>query len=201
MDWSKRDGILVAAAKAFQSLGFKKTSIDQIARAAGVAKGTIYLACSSKEDLFYQVLHREVRAWAANVSRSLDPRMPADELLELASDQGVAYLDAHPLVRALLFGEFHSLLPGWTDRLDGLTRIGRENVVEILKLGQKQGLFRESLDVDEVAQLLLDLQISYFILHDRGADRAARMARRKSAGLDLVLNGLRRPALAPASPT
>lgn len=194
MEWAKRDGILVAAAKAFQSLGFKKTSIDQIARAAGVAKGTIYLACQSKEDLFYQVLHREIRSWAAEVSKILDPRVPADELLMMASAKGAEYLDTHPLVRALLFGEFHTMLPGWTERLDALTKIGVENAIEILELGQKQKIFRDDLDVEEVAQILLDMQISYFILHDRGPNRGERQARRMKAGFDLLLNGLRTPA-------
>ncbi len=151
MEVAKRDGILSAAAKAFQRFGFKKASIDAIAEAAGVAKGTVYLAAQSKEDLFYQVLHREVRSWAASVAKNLDPRLPADELLAYASDAGVRYFDDHPLVRSLLFGECHLMLPKWKDRLDDLATIGRENVVDILRLGQKQGLFREDLDLDTVA--------------------------------------------------
>jgi AcrR family transcriptional regulator len=194
MEWTKRDGILTAAAKAFESLGFKKSSIDQIARAAGVAKGTIYLACSSKEDLFYQVLHREVRAWCAEVSKVLDPRVPADRLLDIAATKGVEYLEARPLVKALLFGEYHTLLPGWEERLDALRKIGRENVIEILKLGQKQGIYRDELDLEEIATLLLDLQVAFYVLHDHGPDRKARMSRRKRVALDLILNGLRRPA-------
>lgn len=192
MEWAKRDGILTAAAKAFQGLGFRKTSIDEIAKAAGVAKGTIYLACTSKEDLFYQVLHREIRAWVAAVSKALDPRLPADELLRRASDMGIEYLDSHPLVRSLLFGECRRLLPSWSDRFDALAELGKENVVEILKLGQKQGVFREDLDVEEVAQLLLDLQIAFFVLHDRAPDWEAKISRRRSAGFDLIMNGLRR---------
>lgn len=194
MEVAKRDGILSAAAKAFQRFGFKKASIDAIAEAAGVAKGTVYLAAQSKEDLFYQVLHREVRSWAASVAKNLDPRLPADELLAYASDAGVRYFDDHPLVRSLLFGECHLMLPKWKDRLDDLATIGRENVVDILRLGQKQGLFREDLDLDTVAVLLIDLQISYFLLHDHNKEaRAERMKKRRAAGLDLVLNGLKKP--------
>jgi len=200
MEHDKRDGILASAQKAFHKFGFKKASIDQIARAAGVAKGTIYLAAQSKEDLFYQVLHREIRAWAADTSKILDPRIPADELLGMASDAGLAYLESRPLVRALLFGECHLLMPQWIDRLDDLTSIGRENIVEILELGQKQGIFRGELDKEEVARLLLDLQIAFFVLHDHGRgkessrDRPARLARRRKAALDMVLHGLRLPA-------
>lgn len=196
MEIAKRDGILGAAAKAFQRFGFKKASIDQIAQAAGVAKGTIYLAAQSKEDLFYQVLHREVRAWAADTAKLLDPRVPADELLGMVADAGLSYLESRPLVRSLLFGECHALLPKWIDRLDELSSIGRENVVDILRLGQRQNIFREDLDLDETATILLDLQIAFFLLHDhdRGSKgRPARLARRRKAGLSVILDGLRRP--------
>lgn len=194
MEIAKRDGILGAAAKAFQRFGFKKASIDQIAHAAGVAKGTVYLAAQSKEDLFYQVLHREVRAWAAETAKILDPRVPADQLIGMASDAGLEYLEDRPLVRSLLFGECHALLPKWGDRLDELAGIGRENVVDILRLGQRQSLFRDDLDVEEVARLLVDLQLAFFVLHDhrRDKDRPARLARRRRAALSLILDGLRR---------
>ena len=200
MEIAKRDGILAAAAKAFQRFGFKKASIDTIAEAAGVAKGTVYLAAQSKEDLFYQVLHREVRAWAGAISKNLDPRLPADELLTFASEAGVRYLDDHPLVRSLLFGECHVLLPKWKDRLDDLATIGRENVVGLLRLGQRQGIFREDLVVEEVAVMLIDLQIAYLLLHDhdRGPSRPERLAKRRAIGMDLVLNGLKKKPAHPA---
>src|SRR5690242_10652243 len=99
MERTKKESILLEAARAFARYGFRKASIDQIARKAGVAKGTVYLAVESKEDLFYQVLHREVRAWIGEVSKTIDPRTPADQLLAIASLRAMEYLDAHPLVK------------------------------------------------------------------------------------------------------
>lgn len=198
MERAKHESILVEAARAFTRHGFKKASVDFIAKAAGVAKGTVYLACESKEDLFYQVLLREVRSWCGEVSKVIDPRVPADQLLVSASRTANSYLQERPLLRSLLFGEAHSMLPDWSDRLDELTRIGLDNVTQILRLGIKQGLFRADIDVDVTAQLLQDLQIAYYLLHDRGADREAKLERRATAGFDLVLNGLRTPR-APAS--
>jgi TetR/AcrR family transcriptional regulator, fatty acid metabolism regulator protein len=191
MERAKRECILVEAAKAFARFGFRKASIDQIAKKAGVAKGTVYLAAESKEDLFYQVLHREVRSWIAEVSQVIDPRVPADQLLAQCSQLGLEYLEARPLVKELLFGQAHLLLPNWGERLDELVTLGRENVVQILKLGTRQGLFRADLDVDTVAELLLDLQLAYFVLHDRGPNRETRLMRRKMAAFDLVLNGIK----------
>lgn len=192
MEQAKRDCILLEAARAFARFGFKKTSIDEVARAAGVAKGTVYLACESKEDLFYQVLHREIRDWSAETAKLIDPRIPADQLLAMMSEQGIAYLESRPLVRDLLFGRLDESLPQFGDRLDALRRIGTSNVVEVLKLGIEQKRFRQDLDVDTIASLLLDLQIAAYLFHDRGPDREERLKKRRAVALDLILRGTAR---------
>lgn len=208
MDPKKKDCILVEAAKAFARWGFKKTSVDDIAKGAGVAKGTIYLACESKEDLFYQVVQREVGAWVGDVAQLIDPKVAADELLLRMSHAGIAYLDSHPLVQDLLFGRTNELLPAWQERFQALRTLGTAHVVEVLKLGVRQGVFRAELDCDEVASLLQDLQLTTYLFHNRGPDRDAAILRRGAAAFDLVLNGIRvterkgkkLPAVAPGHP-
>ena len=196
MEQAKKDCILLEASRAFSRFGFKKTSVDEIARAAGVAKGTIYLAAESKEDLFYQALHREVRQWVAEVSRLIDPRKPADELLGQMAIFGFEKLEQSPLVRDLLSGKTKELLPLWTDRFDELRSLGRQNVVEVLRLGIKQGQFRPDLDVERIATVLQDMQIAGYLFHGaRGAADQEKLLPQLAAGLDLVMNGLRvRPA-------
>jgi len=69
----KRDRILRAAVKVFARKGFYATRVSEIAKAAGVADGTIYLYFENKDDVlvsifdFYlgklvEVLHREIDA-------------------------------------------------------------------------------------------------------------------------------------------
>jgi AcrR family transcriptional regulator len=49
---TKREAIFDAALELFGRYGYRRTSIDDIARAAGVAKGTVYLYVENKEALF-----------------------------------------------------------------------------------------------------------------------------------------------------
>lgn len=49
------DEILAAAQNEFMLHGYKRTSIDTIAQAAGVAKGTVYLYFKSKDEVFRAV--------------------------------------------------------------------------------------------------------------------------------------------------
>jgi AcrR family transcriptional regulator len=194
MELAKKNCILTEAAKCFARFGFKKTSVDEIAKAAGVAKGTIYLAADSKEDLFYQALHREVREWVAEVSKLIDPRQPADELLGQMALFGFQKLETSPLVHDLLTGKTRELLPMWTDRFDELRSLGMQNVIEVVRLGVKQGIFRDELDVPRVAQTLQDMQVAGYLFHG-GRGVGEELLAQFAAGLDLVLNGLRvRPA-------
>jgi AcrR family transcriptional regulator len=55
----RADRILDAAAELILRWGYRKTTIDDIARHAGVAKGTIYLHWKTREDLFMALIIRE----------------------------------------------------------------------------------------------------------------------------------------------
>lgn len=63
--------ILDAAADQLQRYGYTKTTLDAVARAAGVAKGTLYLRWRSREDLFVAALRRERAAMQADVRAEL----------------------------------------------------------------------------------------------------------------------------------
>ena len=191
MEQHKKECILGAATRLFARLGFKKTSVEEIAKSAGVAKGTVYLAAETKEDLFYQAVHREVRAWTAELSRLVDPRVPAEELLQRCAQAGLAYLTQKPLVRDLLFGSYHLMLPEWRERLDQLRELGRANLLEILRLGVKQGRFRDDLDLEEVAKIIQDVMIATYLFYDRGMDRDERLQKRISVCFEMLMGGMR----------
>jgi AcrR family transcriptional regulator len=55
----RADRILDAAAELILRWGYKKTTIDDIAKQARVAKGTIYLHWKTREDLFMALIIRE----------------------------------------------------------------------------------------------------------------------------------------------
>src|SRR5579884_3269032 len=56
---ARAERILDAASELVLRWGYKKTTIDDIAKQAGVAKGTIYLHWKTREELFLALLTRE----------------------------------------------------------------------------------------------------------------------------------------------
>lgn len=57
----RRRAIVNAALDEFLDKGFAATRVEDVARRAGVAKGTIYLNFKDKEDLFAAILEQEIR--------------------------------------------------------------------------------------------------------------------------------------------
>jgi AcrR family transcriptional regulator len=62
--------IISAARELFTASGFAATSIDDIARRAGVAKGAVYHHFKSKEQIFQRVFEQMTGALAAEVATS-----------------------------------------------------------------------------------------------------------------------------------
>src|SRR5437016_13798172 len=65
----RAEQILDAAAELVLRWSYKKTTIDDIARQAGVAKGTIYLHWKSREELFQALVRRE---WLRSAKEALE---------------------------------------------------------------------------------------------------------------------------------
>ena len=71
-----QDQILAAAAEVIIRLGYDKTSMSDIAEAAGRSRRTLYLYFKGKEDLFEELLYREYMQYAQTWLEQIaaDPR-------------------------------------------------------------------------------------------------------------------------------
>ena len=82
---SKRDAILRAAIDVFAERGFFNAQVADVARAAGVAAGTVYLYFRSKDDILIQLFERTMReAFAEARAAVAEVRDPAERLQHLA---------------------------------------------------------------------------------------------------------------------
>jgi AcrR family transcriptional regulator len=71
-DGSKRRQIVEGARQVFMAQGFDAASMGEIARAAGVSKGTLYVYFKHKEELFEAIVGQQCRAQAEQIF-NLDP--------------------------------------------------------------------------------------------------------------------------------
>jgi AcrR family transcriptional regulator len=79
---ARRGAILAAALEEFSVGGFAATRLEDVARRAGIAKGTIYLYFSDKETLFQELLHSMFAPLVGALSKIPVDELPARELAE-----------------------------------------------------------------------------------------------------------------------
>src|SRR5437588_544220 len=87
-DSSKRRQILDGARKVFMDLGFDGASMNEIARSAGVSKGTLYVYFADKNRLFEAIVEEEVLE-QSKVAFNFDP---ARDVTTTLMDFGQAYI-------------------------------------------------------------------------------------------------------------
>jgi AcrR family transcriptional regulator len=184
------EAVLDSARRCFGRYGYRKTSIDEVAVGAGVAKGTVYLHCDSKQELFVLAIERELRLWLEDLATAIDPTHPADEVMVEMAKRDAAFVEERPLVADLLIGALDGLIPAGRDRLQALRRLGLTQVVAVLELGIEQGVFADDIDVESTAQVLQEMQLTGAVLRRRGSLPLRQVRRRQEAALRLVLRGL-----------
>jgi AcrR family transcriptional regulator len=82
MKQEKLDSILDTAKKMFARYGLQKTSVDEVARIARVAKATIYNYFGTKDHVYLEVLHREMDELVEKTTASVTQETsPGDKLV------------------------------------------------------------------------------------------------------------------------
>ncbi|SDM93608.1 TetR/AcrR family transcriptional regulator [Allokutzneria albata] len=101
---ARAERILDAAAELLLRWGYRRTTVDDVAKQAGIGKGTIYLHWRTREELFQAVLVRE----SARYLRVLLDEIAADPAAVLPNRMvRIGYLAVmrNPLMRAMLVGD------------------------------------------------------------------------------------------------
>ena len=80
-DTAKRQQVLDGARRCFMAQGFDGTSMNDIVKAAGVSKGTVYAYFPSKEKLFVALIYQDRRRQAEQSTVILDDGRPVGEIL------------------------------------------------------------------------------------------------------------------------
>lgn len=105
---ARRARILAAAANLFAQSDYAAVSMEQVARLAGIAKGTAFLYFETKETLFLSLLNDALDAWFASLNTALESApaplttLAFTRLVEASLRDQPAVLRLIPLVHPLL---------------------------------------------------------------------------------------------------
>ena len=106
----KRQKILNAAYELFREHGYRKSSVDEVAERAGVAKGTVYLYYKNKTDLLMHAIAEEKRRYQERLRPVLDQSMPPTDRLKLWIRTALVLGREMPLISKMISGDREILL-------------------------------------------------------------------------------------------
>lgn len=163
-----KDVIVSVANRLFSRFGFQKTSMDEIAKTARKAKGSLYYHFASKEALFKEVVSREISV----LKNQLSAIIHNTELN--AGDKIKKYL----IVRMELLNEaanYHETLKAdfyehylFIDELrSDLDKWELDNLRKILEQGINDGYFNKTENIDVLLEMIImvvkGLEIPFFL--------------------------------------
>lgn len=157
----KRERILDAAEKLFKHRRFHEITLQEVAQAAKVGKGTIYLYFEDKDDLFFQVATSGFDELCEVVERHGAPDAPFMERLLAMCEEVSSFFERRIEMFNIIQAEAAWMPGGAKGKL--MQRWGRrrrklvEATVKILKQGVDEGVVRPDLPVDVMAMYLLGM--------------------------------------------
>lgn len=138
----KHEELLAAAVRLFRQKGYHDTSMQDLAEAVGVQRGSLYHYIEAKEDLLWEIMDRAMRRLLDAVEPVALSAAPPSEKLRRAIEAHLAVAAAHRDELVVLHVELKSLSPfrrqrmlTLRDRYEGLFR-------DIVQEGVRTGEFR-----------------------------------------------------------
>ena len=137
--------IIEAALQVFGECGLAKARLQDIAKRAGVSKGTIYLYFPNKEELFREMIRQTAVVAIQSAEKTITQGTPTSQLY--------AAMRAHwKFVRSPVFSTIHRLVLGELHQFPDLAQFYAD---EVVARGQKllSGIVRRGIDAGEFREI------------------------------------------------
>ncbi len=148
--------ILNAARAVFATRGFSDATVEEIAAAAGIAKGTVYLYFSSKKDIYFAALKQGLLDLLERTQKAMETATGVQAKLRAFVRTRIEYAEANRDFFKIYHSEFGNL-----------TKVAYDSVFQQLYLQQAKALeavLQAAVERGEIRPILTDF--SAFIIYD-----------------------------------
>lgn len=185
----KLNEILSAALGLFAHYGYKKTTLEDVAKELGMTKSNLYFYVSNKRDLYEQTVSMAFLEWQKAV---LDEVNQVDDVVEkfvTMARKSIEYLQSHDEFRSIFQKDpgIFSLFPS-EDRFYQINLGAIRLIEDILTTGIKNGRFHE-MDVQHTAELFFSIYIMFLIKTYVKSERVSAL-RMYEEGLKIIMRGM-----------
>ena len=173
----------------FAEQGFFQSTIAQIAKAAGVADGTIYLYFKNKDDILVQFYEYKTRQIFQRFREAVGQSQTAEGKLRRLIRVHLEEFQKDRNMAIVYQAETHQNRWLGDDYLKQMSKAYRDIITEVVELGQEEGTFRRNLFMGLVKRMIngaVDEVINAWI-HSDGQYDLVTMA---DPLVDLFINGI-----------
>ncbi|MDQ0196614.1 TetR/AcrR family transcriptional regulator [Paenibacillus wynnii] len=137
--------LLTEGRRSFEARGLKKTSVEDLTKAAGISQGSFYLFFGSKEELFFEILQEDEKRIRDTM---LDSFKPGDSISKEGIKQfllqAFQLMDDSPLLRQMTVrGEMEQLIRKLPQELQEKNFAeDKDSLMPVIETWQAQGILR-----------------------------------------------------------
>jgi len=150
---NKRERIIEAAARLFGEKGYHDTTTAEIAEAAGVAAGTIYIYFSSKEELLVAVFEEFLGEHMSRLKEGIERETTAEAKLSRLLALGLRLMQDNPDSARIFLSQLRQSTTMITTVAKRSSRAYKDIIEQVLREGVQSGLCR-NISVPAVATML-----------------------------------------------
>jgi len=189
----KRERILNAAIKVFAKNGFYATRVSEIASAAGVADGTIYLYFKNKDDVLISIFEEGIQRLLTILREVATSDEPVEQRITHIIELQLGLLEEQRDLAEVITVNLRQSSQLLKQYATPLFMEYIEVLAGVVAEGQKTGVFRKSLNARVVARALFGALDAILLTWALGEADPAALRKAASHCATLFLDGLRAP--------
>jgi len=166
---ARRTQILEAAARVFSRKGFEGATISEIARAAGLAEGSIYNYFRRKEDLLVHIPRQFVQPvlgiWTQASTGPRSPEEAEGQLRVLIGTMAERLRAQTPFLKVFVSALPH-LSPAARRQYMQIPTAAAERIEQFLRAGMRTGAFRRDLNPAIAARALPGMLMAFVMMQE-----------------------------------
>jgi TetR/AcrR family transcriptional repressor of uid operon len=159
-----RARVLDAAYEQFSRFGIQRSTMEDVARRAGVSRITVYRRFATKDALVEQVVRREFRRYFDQFLIEIRQAETVADRVVLGFVSSLRAIRGNPLIGGLITAEPDLVLPSMISDGGRTVATVREFVAGQLRREQRAGNVSGDLDIDFVAEMMVRISASFLAI-------------------------------------
>ena len=156
--------VLDAAYEVFCRMGIQRSTMEDVARRAGVSRITVYRRFATKAVLVDKLIRREIRRYFDQFRTDIEKAETAADRVVLGFVSSLGAFRRNPLIGGLMAADPDALVPSTIGDGGRTLATVREFLAGQLRREQDAGNVSSDVDVDIVAELMVRVCSSFLVI-------------------------------------